>query len=89
MGTISIQEAAERAGVSCEQMNAWASRGVVIADQVEGEMRVDAQSVERTVERRANMELARAAINDPDPLALVAYLTGESIDDLRATMHSD
>jgi hypothetical protein len=80
---IDLAAAATLADVTEDQMRLWAARGVVICQGEGDELMIDEASVRRTIERRAEVDRARAAFTSDDPIDRIAYLSGEDPDDLR------
>jgi hypothetical protein len=79
---LTLTDASERSGVSTEQLLDWAARGIVIATGEGQDTLIDAASLDRTLARRADIDKAKAAFRSGDPLDRIAYLTGESREDI-------
>jgi excisionase family DNA binding protein len=74
--TVSVSEAASLAGVSHQTIKNWIGRGIVRSMQVRkgAHHRVDRESLMYTIQRRAEVDAARAAFQSPE--AAVEFISG-------------
>lgn len=75
---ISPERAAELLGENVERVRRLAELGVLISEGADEALLLELSSVERTIERRAERDRAKAAFTSNDPIERLAYLSGMS-----------